>query len=343
LRALEREAKAQRDLLEAYLAKYREANARDTLLDPPVEARIISRAVVSNTPAFPKKIPIVLIASLATLFLSAAFVVTGQLLAGNVYRVGDRTADESVESGVVAPAPDRMADEDYLLWAAEPAPPVSAARREPTATPVAAAAMPSDSIDQLASGFRRSGEAGRRLTIVGVTRNNGTTSAAVALARALAQDGRTVLVDLAVDAPNIAAISSEPGAPGIAELVRGAASFRHIITRDRATRLHVIAAGRIPADTGSVVRSERLAIGINALARTYDHVVIDAGALTDIAPERFARLAPHAVLVAPGIADAARQAARDRLIEAGFNDVTLFVGTPPRPDASATGPSTEAA
>jgi len=125
--------------------------------------------------------------------------------------------------------------------------------------------------------------------------------------------------------------------------VRGAASFRHIITRDRATRLHVIAAGRIPADTGSVVRSERLAIGINALARTYDHVVIDAGALTDIAPERFARLAPHALLVAPGIAEEARQAARDRLIEAGFNDVTLFVGTPPRPDTSATGPSTEAA
>jgi uncharacterized protein involved in exopolysaccharide biosynthesis len=31
LRALEREAKAQRDLLESYLAKYREATARDSL------------------------------------------------------------------------------------------------------------------------------------------------------------------------------------------------------------------------------------------------------------------------------------------------------------------------
>ncbi len=55
LRALEREAKAQRDLLESYLAKYREASARDSLEAAPPEARIISRAVVSNNPSYPKK------------------------------------------------------------------------------------------------------------------------------------------------------------------------------------------------------------------------------------------------------------------------------------------------
>src|SRR2546430_15559879 len=70
LRALEREAKAQRDLLESYLAKYREATARDSLGAAPGDARIISRAVVSNTPFFPKQLPIVLIAMLATLFVS---------------------------------------------------------------------------------------------------------------------------------------------------------------------------------------------------------------------------------------------------------------------------------
>src|SRR5205085_980843 len=88
LRALEREAKAQRDLLESYLAKYREAIARDSLGAAPGDARIISRAVVSNTPYFPKKLPIVLIATLATLFLTAGFITTGELLAGNVYRAG---------------------------------------------------------------------------------------------------------------------------------------------------------------------------------------------------------------------------------------------------------------
>ncbi len=80
LRALDREAKAQRDLLETYLAKYREANARETIDTAPTEGRIISRGIVSNTPAYPKKLPIVLIATLATLLLSSGLVVTGELL-----------------------------------------------------------------------------------------------------------------------------------------------------------------------------------------------------------------------------------------------------------------------
>src|SRR5689334_16753605 len=80
LRALEREAKAQRDLLESYLAKYREANTRENIDAAPSDGRIISRAIVSNTPAYPKKLPIVLIATLATLLLSSGLIVTGELL-----------------------------------------------------------------------------------------------------------------------------------------------------------------------------------------------------------------------------------------------------------------------
>ena len=80
LRALEREAKAQRDLLESYLAKYREANTRENIDAAPADGRIISRATVSNTPAYPKKLPIVLIATLATLMLTAGAIATGELL-----------------------------------------------------------------------------------------------------------------------------------------------------------------------------------------------------------------------------------------------------------------------
>src|SRR6202042_3793988 len=57
LRELERDAKSQRDLLENYLAKYREATARETANSAPADARVISRATVSNVPAYPKKVP----------------------------------------------------------------------------------------------------------------------------------------------------------------------------------------------------------------------------------------------------------------------------------------------
>ena len=87
LRALEREAKAQRDLLESYLAKYREASARDSLDATPSDVRVISRAIASNVPAFPKKLPIILIVTLVTMFLAMCMVVTGDLL-----RAGEQTA-----------------------------------------------------------------------------------------------------------------------------------------------------------------------------------------------------------------------------------------------------------
>ena len=80
LRALDRDAKAKRDQLESFLAKYRDASARENLEATPTDGRIISRATVSNTPAYPKKLPIVLIATLATLLLTSGAIATGELL-----------------------------------------------------------------------------------------------------------------------------------------------------------------------------------------------------------------------------------------------------------------------
>ena len=80
LRALDRDAKSQRDLLESYLAKYRDASARGTLDSAPPDARIISRATPSSVPAYPKKLPTIVIASLATFILMCGLVVTRALL-----------------------------------------------------------------------------------------------------------------------------------------------------------------------------------------------------------------------------------------------------------------------
>src|SRR5258708_693540 len=106
LRALEREAKSQRDLLESYLSKYREATARENIDAAPADGRIISRALVSNTPAFPKKLPIVLIATLATLMLSAGCIATAELLRMTPPRPSPAFASPSVRTaqpGIASP------------------------------------------------------------------------------------------------------------------------------------------------------------------------------------------------------------------------------------------------
>jgi uncharacterized protein involved in exopolysaccharide biosynthesis/Mrp family chromosome partitioning ATPase len=69
LRALDREAKAQRDLLEQFLARYRDAAARERVDAIPPDARIISRASPSNTPYSPKPLSITLLTAVGTFVL----------------------------------------------------------------------------------------------------------------------------------------------------------------------------------------------------------------------------------------------------------------------------------
>ncbi|MET0923206.1 MAG: AAA family ATPase [Xanthobacteraceae bacterium] len=187
----------------------------------------------------------------------------------------------------------------------------------------------------MAREFSAAGDAARRITVVGASGNVGTTTAATTLARSLAKEGRVALVDLAFGGPKLSAIATDPAAPGIAELVRGSASFGQIITRDRYSGVHLIMAGRAAVDAAAVMSSQRLSITLEALARSYDHVVIDAGTVGDVALDRFANLAPRAVLVAGELDDPATVSARERLLQAGFADVNVLVGAPRGPEIGA--------
>ncbi len=342
LRALEREGKAQRDLLESYLVKYREASARENINVAAADARIISRATPAAKPDFPKKLPTVLIAAFAAFFLSSGFVVTGALLAppAAASPYGYPAAYAHVS------APMQHAPMPYVPMAPPVAPAMPAhsyapppQAYTPPAQPPRMAAAPvlvkparhpgalaPASMDDIVRGLIASGELGRRVTVVGSARNVGTTFAAITLARSLAKQSRVILVDLAFGAPNLSVISTDADAPGIAELVRGQSSFGDVITRDQFSGVHLIATGNVGADGPALAASPMLATMIEALARTYDHVVIDIGAAPEVPVEHFAPLAARAVLVAADAANPATQAARERLAAAGFADVMLLIG-----------------
>ena len=266
---------------------------------------------MSNVPVFPKKLPIVLIATLATVFLAATVIVAGEFL-------GSGTTPPPMRSKP-SHAPGRRPSPFGLFR-----------RGRNAAAPAAAAAAIADAmpIGDLAKALSALGDAARRITVIGTARNVGTTYTAIGLARALAQQAKVVLVDLALGAPNISIMSVNPGAPGIAELVTGNASFGECITRDRFSRTHLIATGKVGAEPSAILTSPRLAATLEALARTYDHVVIDAGAISEAAVTSFARLAPRAVLVATDMTHPDTVSARQRLIGAGFTDVTVFLSHP---------------
>lgn len=137
LRALEREARAEREQLEAYLVRYREALARGTENASLPDARIVSRAVAPNNPVYPRKGPTIVLATLGAMFMAAGFVVVGELAFGGPPGGGRRRrVDEpeaTAEEAAPEPRPRRDAREDVLREVAQdrPAPLPPAFEEEP--------------------------------------------------------------------------------------------------------------------------------------------------------------------------------------------------------------------
>ena len=331
LRALEREAKAQRDLLESYLAKYREANTRENIDAAPADGRIISRASVSNTPAYPKKLPIVLIATLATLMLSAGAIATGELLRMTAPRAA--AAFASSPAPVHASAPAIVAD---------PAPVFAASRPEIQSEPHIEIAPGITEIEQLAEHLRGAGEAARKVTILGTASSESITLTALTLARLIARDARVVVVDLSASSPTISAVSVDPSAPGLAELMLGEASFSQVITKDRLSRVHLVSAGR-PGSDRALLQSPRLTLAIDALLRVYDHVLLDAGTASDLPAELLTTQARAVVVPDASMTGDARTLTCDQLRAVGFTEVTMLSKPTQPSDAVEPGPRVVAA
>jgi uncharacterized protein involved in exopolysaccharide biosynthesis len=298
LRALEREAKAQRDLLESYLAKYREANTRENIEAAPADGRIISRASVSNTPAYPKKLPIVLIATLATLMLSAGAIVTGELLRMTAPRAAAVFTSSQATARVPLPAASFSAARPDLVNGLT-------------------------EIERLADGLRNAGAAARKITILGTASTESITLTALTIARLIARSAKVVVVDLAAASPTISAVSADPKAPGLAELMLGEASFSQIITKDRLSRVHLVSAGR-PGSDRVLLQSPRLTLAIDALLRVYDQVLLDAGSASDLPAELLTTQARAVVVPDVSMAADARALMCDQLRAAGFSDVTML-------------------
>jgi uncharacterized protein involved in exopolysaccharide biosynthesis len=360
LRALERDAKSQRDLLESYLAKYREASARDTIASAPPDARVISRATVSNVPAYPKKLPTVLIASLATMVLCSGMVLTRELLASPVGgtnsgamgglapairlpRFGGGTVAANAPMALIVPAA------AVAAAAAETGP--NAATPEAVTERIAAVTkgprpvgVPVSAIEEFAHNLRQVGFAGSQMAFFGASPDLDTGRIAIKFARAMARDARdarVVLVGLGSGDAAFREVSGDPAAASLTELANGSASFGAIITKDNASPLNLIAAGS--ASRHVILSAPGMARNFEALATSYAHVIVDAGLLGGADMQVLARVAPHAILVVETLSNLATQKARDSLIDAGFEDVTILVSGRAEAAGAAIGPAMAAA
>ncbi|WP_186421070.1 GumC family protein [Bosea sp. CS1GBMeth4] len=278
LRALERDARTQREQLEQYMLRYREALARDTQNASPADARVISRAVEPTQPSFPKKLPTILVATLATFLVALAAVVSRELLNG----AGPMPADDRPRrSGPdrAEPLVGKPKDEDDGEGGEkdeEVAPPP---RRERIAGLLTHGGRvgqlhldlsdPDGGAADLAACLNKA-SAGHAPLLVVLDGAEGNAAPRV-LAQLLSERSRCILVDLAGDGGRDQA--------GFSELLAGEAMFSDIITREEDSRLHEIAPGRAGRSAVLAV-PDIVDVALDALCETYDWVLV-AVASTD--------------------------------------------------------------
>ena len=340
LRALERDAKAARDQLEAYMAKYREAAARDDSKAVPPDARIIARALTPATPSFPKKIPIISIATLATLVLAIASVVAKELAfpapGDGPRKPGPRSgpssarrrAEPSVERDKPARetlVPDGAAALSTAAMAhgSADAPPSEASSPPPEpqeteaspAAPSAATMSEATEVAGIAAHIVSLKPEGRGVIVLNCRASGGdrTPPFSLPLARDMAESCRTVLVDLDGGAESVSHAADLIAAPGLSDLMANEIGFAEAIQRDPHSELHIVPAGQSPRPTDDAGEGRDLLVVLQALAQTYDAVLIDAGALDGAAALKPLVAAVDVTLIVRGEADeAAMSAALER-------------------------------
>ncbi len=329
LRALEREARTQREQLETYLIRYREAQAREVENASPADARIVSRAVVPGTPNFPKKVPIIAIVTLVAFSLAATLVIALELLSGRAFVPAAAPlaylppAQAVAEPPRVEPAPAAPAgaDEPVVAAAEAQAPPQPRDERSSAATAEVGAASGALAPLLARLGDRPAEGRGRRVLVTEAAAGAG----AAPLARTLADDRvrteRTILLDLTAEGAARGA-----GRPGLAELASGSASFSDVIGRDAGTRLHHVSAGTNLA-AALAAKPGALELPLLALDQTYEWVilVVDAAGLEALAAHVLPHV-DHAVLVSEEAEQAeATRAALGRLADAKARDIIVVV------------------
>lgn len=318
LRALEREATAQRQLLESYLTRYREAASRIDRNYVPADARVFSRADAPATPYYPMVLPVVGATFVAGLLLLSIFVLLRELFSGRAFVTagGPRAeAVEEIEMPVAAAA------------ATAAVAPVSLSEQERPRNPNGVVAV----ADRLMAGHDK--------RVVAISpEGDGASVITVRLLRELADRGkRVILVDMTAYGTLGLAMLDGQKQPGITELLLGERRFNEVIHSDHFSQAHVVPLGE-GDPLAAMQASDRLPLILDALEAVYDFVIIECGPSS---PSQIRRVAGDSAWIVMSMVDPADEAvalATIDLDQRGYEDV-VFLMDNPKPQPSAAGVS----
>jgi succinoglycan biosynthesis transport protein ExoP len=363
LKALERDAAADRALLETMLSRYAEASSRQDATAQPGLARVIQSADVPAVPTFPKRGPLTLLITLAGFALGLGLAFLLEIMAAAT-RIGQRLdAVSTVRAGAASVPAVSVASPSTVAEPAALAVPKS--QRETPAVPevldplatlphVASASEAAYELDapEVASAARvmadwcrkaRQDNGIKRFAITSLGDSEGDGSlACVVLARALARRSRVIVVDVARAGSLLEGLTGIASGPGILDLITGAAGFTKVIGRDAKSAAHLLRFGIDRSPEALARLDERLDTVLAALEPSYDAVIVHAGEVSDETPAVLHKCR-GALVLAPAARFADATALVEGLLMSGLAAARHVLIGPPSTQAATAEPTPRAA
>ena len=310
LKGLEREAQANRTLLESMLGRYADASARQDVSQQPSKARIIQRAAVPPTPYFPKVGPTIFLTTMAglALGLGLAFILEVMSAAANAARVQRLPARSHVAAAqlersfdippMIVPA--RLATDEVLTSLVQKP---ESDLVSPISTMTASGSRGA-ALEKLNSEDGTPAEASTAIILAEVCQSlkdskgykafsftslgsEGPDAALAALstARNLSLNKKRVaIIDISQTGGDLEMLAGLPAGVGLTDLVAGTADFTKIISRDPHSTLHIIRKGLAHnQDTANRIAGKFESVTA-ALISIYDFVFVHVGEAYGAAP-----------------------------------------------------------
>ncbi len=277
LRALEREAEANRALLNTFLARAKETSYQEDIDIQQADARIVSRATAAKDPSSPNKKIVLLLAVLASGFISMLVILILEQLDTRIY--SGEQAEQLLGISTYGMVP--------MLNA-----PLRSSKHSSKRVVNNIIEQPlshlADSVRSTASSILLSdGENSRKTVLItSALPQEGKSTMAAALGCTLARMGhKVIIVDTDMRLPSIHDIFEVDRTPGLGELLMKQVPLIDVIGKDPVSGVDYICAGKLSLNRPDILST--VDSTLKKLANVYDVVLLDSAPIMAVSDAKF--------------------------------------------------------
>jgi exopolysaccharide transport family protein len=272
LEALQRDANADRGLLETYINRAKEIASQQKAQEP--DARIISRAVMPDEAKYPRRELIFGVALLGAL-LVGSLAVFGLEQLDNTFRSSEQIEDLiglptlGLVPAITGVSKRYGSPQDYVLD--NPNSPFGEAVRS-----LRTAAL-----------LTSMGAPPKTLLLTSSIPGEGKTSMAMCLARVHARSGRrTLIIDCDVRRPRLHELTGVDNEAGLSDVLLQQRELNEVVLADERSGAYFVTAGGPVPDPAALLASERMRRLLKDVATRYDLVILDSPPVLSVSDAR---------------------------------------------------------